>query len=662
MTAEHSSLATPDTFESLARAGNGGSFNLVSGVYSDAVELTEEHNVDVTADGGLIHVAGGVTWIRVRGGSLTLRDIELHVEDEDVVPFDLIVVESGGSLRLENVRIVDLGRRALPAHARGGKTVLHATNLSIEGGRGITLWSGAQGDVRDSAIVGSELSAIAVEGAAVIRLSGCTFSRGERSAVYAKEGGQVTADECTFEAFAHPTIRCLDEGSTVTVTRSRFGSSNHWAAEVIAGELSFRAVSIADHVGGAVVSRNGGRADLADVRIIGPSDLSLGGFQAALWALKGGCITARTTLIRDYLLPLVAEEGEIQFFNGSLERTWWSSASAPFALAAGGRISYDEVAISENFGQHHRNGESGYLDGRRATWRGHPVSIRAGRPENVAVPAETPMSLDGVEDVLAQFDEMIGLSSVKSEVRQLAALLRVKQLRSQRGLVEAETTEHLLFLGNPGTGKTTIARILGEVYRVLGVLERGHVVEVDRADLVASYVGQTAIKTSEVIDRALDGVLFIDEAYTLAGRGENDFGSEAIDTLLKRMEDDRARLVVIAAGYPDLMRRFIESNPGLRSRFTREINFPDYQDDELVRIFCKIAADSGYAVSDSTKDAVLSEVASLPRGSAFGNGRAVRNLFEAAVRRHALRLSTVDEPTDEDLANLDPVDITLLPT
>lgn len=257
-----------------------------------------------------------------------------------------------------------------------------------------------------------------------------------------------------------------------------------------------------------------------------------------------------------------------------------------------------------------------------------------------------------------ELSKLIGLNSVKKEIESLSNYVKIQTLRHGQGLSTTPVSLHCVFTGNPGTGKTTVARIVGAIYKELGVLKKGHLVETDRAGLVAEYVGQTAVKTNKIIDEALDGVLFIDEAYSLLG-GENDFGSEAIATLLKRMEDDRDRLVVILAGYTNEIKDFIESNPGLQSRFNRYIQFDDYTADELIEIFKLSLRKSQYKIKRNALSTLQTYIdnALFVKDKHFGNGRFVRNLFEKVIQNQANRLAKKESINNEDLSIITVEDI-----
>ena len=255
-----------------------------------------------------------------------------------------------------------------------------------------------------------------------------------------------------------------------------------------------------------------------------------------------------------------------------------------------------------------------------------------------------------------ELDELVGLTAIKSQITALTDLLAVQARRKAEGLRIPEVSLHLVFTGPPGTGKTTVARLIGRIYRGLGLLKSGHLVEVDRAGLVAGYVGQTAQKVDEVVTKALDGVLFVDEAYALAQGGESDFGPEALAALLKRMEDHRDRLAVVLAGYDEPMQKLLSSNPGLRSRFPTVLAFTTYSADELAEIFRSTAAKYDYRLTPEADAAMVEVVADMRAhaGPDFGNARAMRNLFEDAIAAHATRV--VNE-ADADLSLLDADDI-----
>lgn len=264
-------------------------------------------------------------------------------------------------------------------------------------------------------------------------------------------------------------------------------------------------------------------------------------------------------------------------------------------------------------------------------------------------------------DISDKLSNLVGMQNVKDDIHTLVNFLKIQKMREAEDLPSISVTLHSVFCGPPGTGKTTIARLMGEIYKQLGVLSKGHIVETDRSGLVAGYIGQTAIKVDKVVESALDGVLFIDEAYTLAPEtaASKDFGQEAIDILLKRMEDYKDRLVVIVAGYSEEMSRFINANPGLQSRFNRYFDFQDYNPDELLVIFRKICEKSHFNLVEPSRDVLLKKLTLLyeNRDNRFGNGRLVRNIFDKTVEKQANRLSGLSKVDKEMLMTITPEDI-----
>ncbi len=281
------------------------------------------------------------------------------------------------------------------------------------------------------------------------------------------------------------------------------------------------------------------------------------------------------------------------------------------------------------------------------------VEEKPKKPKPVEKPAPD------LKDTEGKLKELIGLGSVKEEVMKLTSFVKIQQVRKERGLAVSPMSYHCVFTGNPGTGKTTVARILAEIYRDLGVLSKGHLVETDRSGLVAEYVGQTAVKTSKVVDSAIGGVLFIDEAYSLVQGGSNDYGMEAISTLLKRMEDDRDKLVVILAGYGNEMKTFIDSNPGLQSRFNRYIHFDDYSAADLFDIFKLNVKKYDYSLDKAAekKARALFENAVANKDKNFGNGRYARNVFEKVMENQSVRLASQSDITQQMLQVLVEADI-----
>lgn len=374
-------------------------------------------------------------------------------------------------------------------------------------------------------------------------------------------------------------------------------------------------------------------------------------------------LTQNTGPIEQLTLPSIVnrldEEKQTNYLESAVNGIY---KFAQVVTKADGTVSMQEMEALSQVWQilHSYQKLNSYEDGFRPVEAspGAAIANHSATPDPGISPPEDPTQI--LEKALAELHDLVGMDNIKEEVQTLTNFLKVQKIRAERGLAETPVSLHLVFLGPPGTGKTTVARLMGRIFHGLGFLDKGHLIETDRAGMVAGYVGQTAKKVEDLINSALDGVLFIDEAYALVpSEGGRDFGQEAIDILLKRMEDYRDRLVVIVAGYTDEMLFFVESNPGLKSRFNRYFYFKDYTPEELLKIFTKIAEKSHFKLTPEASAKLLQrfEAAYDNRDRTFGNARMARNLFEKTIEQQANRLAVLSSLTDEMLTTLEAEDI-----
>ncbi|MGW7450738.1 right-handed parallel beta-helix repeat-containing protein [Streptomyces sp. NPDC054787] len=584
-----------------------------------------------------------------------LTDCAVHRTSADGVTLDTDAV-----LTLAGCDIHDIPENAIDLRSRSVLT-LSRTTVRRFGRNGLSVWD-----------PGTRVDAESCE---------IHDSTGDYPAVWISDGATASLDSCRVHDVPDA-LFVLDRGSRVDVVDSDLS------------QVRNTAVSVSD----------GATAQLDDCRI---REAATG----AWFRDHGSGGTLANCTIDAVQTGVIVTKGA----DPSLERCTVSSpAEAGFYVSAGGRGTFTACRVtgSSGFGFHVMDGcrttltrchtercaRGGYEfpedgpvaeectsdeSGPRLAAQSAPGGAGAGAQAGirtataaqsaVAAPVSVPRPADRSEDgppapvrdsgeMLEQLDALVGLESVKREVRALTDMIEVGRRRQQAGLKAASVRRHLVFTGSPGTGKTTVARLYGEILASLGVLERGHLVEVSRVDLVGEHIGSTAIRTQEAFERARGGVLFIDEAYALAPEDSGrDFGREAIDTLVKLMEDHRDAVVVIVAGYTAEMDRFLTVNPGVASRFSRTITFGDYGPEELLRIVEQQAEEHEYRLGEGTPQALLRYFTELPKGPAFGNGRTARQTFESMVERHAGRVAQLSEPSTDELTLLFPADLPALP-
>ncbi|WP_093839751.1 right-handed parallel beta-helix repeat-containing protein [Streptomyces aidingensis] len=637
------------------------------------VERAGGAGLSVTGEGSAVDAAR-CTFRGIRGAGVRLAErATAHLGECDIsgTTGDGIALESDAVLTLSDSRVHQIPENALALRSRSVLTLVRSTVRSF-GRNGLSVWDpGTRVDAHHCEIGDSTGSYPAVwvsDGAAAV-LEACTLrqvpdalcvldagsradlvdsevSRVRGSAVSVSGGALVRMDACRVrEAGTGVWFRDPESGGTVTGTsidEVTTGVLVSKGADPVVTDCTVTAPAEA----GVYVSA-GGRGVFRDCRVSGSRGygfhvtegcrVSLDRCRAER-ASRGAFVTASGTVLSDCRSDEPVPPGvPVAPVSPAVSGTVTGTARPGSGTAAGGgpALLLPDPVLPDP-----------------APLRPAADPAADGGPGGGADPGRP------AEEVLAELDSLVGLESVKREVRSLINMIEVGRRRQAAGLKAASVRRHLVFTGSPGTGKTTVARLYGEILAALKVLERGHLVEVSRVDLVGEHIGSTAIRTQEAFERARGGVLFIDEAYALAPEdGGRDFGREAIDTLVKLMEDHRDAVVVIVAGYTDEMARFLAVNPGVASRFSRTITFGDYLPDELLSIVRQQAADHEYTLGEGAEEALLKHFTALPRGPSFGNGRTARQTFEAMVERHAGRVARLPDPSTEELTLLYPEDL-----
>ncbi|MEV6236896.1 right-handed parallel beta-helix repeat-containing protein [Lentzea sp. NPDC051838] len=634
-----------------------------------------------------------------------------------------LCVNGAGTIQAEQCEITGAAKPAVVAEQQGALKLSQLT-VSGSQNVDLYLMSKGRVSISDSSFDGAAVQSAHIAGASEPVFSGCRFTGVGRTAIQVNgassprftdcqvgespvgvavdEGSSPRFDRVKLNGIAQIAVHVGAE-SKAAFSGLRMGSSTGRGL-VVVGKSVIRLsdIELDSAAETALDASEGSTVDASDMRIASTAEAAIlfgGGVRATLTSLlvRGGGLRASDTQISMQDSEFVGARGHgVDLRSGAVStltrcRVLSSKGTGvSFSSGAGGTLTECEVVGSAEDGISLDTAEPVLLSrcvvresrgtdvrrfGEDRVTIEEPVGARAPQqPASVAATvaaradreavAPAPVQDAGVDmplsGPLAELETLVGLSGVKREVTGLINLIKMSQVRKEMGLPMPPMSRHLVFAGPPGTGKTTVARLYGTVLAELGVLEKGHMVEVARADLVGQYIGSTAIKTTEVVTKAIGGVLFIDEAYTLSaqsGGSGPDFGQEAIDALMKIMEDQRESIVVIVAGYSELMEQFLESNPGLASRFTRTIEFPNYSVDELVTITLGLCRKHYYEMTEDGLQALTDYFERVPKNSTFGNGRVARKLFEAMVNNQASRLATAPPSKDSEMNRLTAADL-----
>ncbi|RKE18245.1 right-handed parallel beta-helix repeat-containing protein [Streptomyces sp. TLI_171] len=653
--------------------------------------------------------------VRLRGqAQAELLDCEIAAAGQSGV-----AVLGGSRLRAERLRVHHAGGAGVLLADPGTLAELSGCEVYEVRGSGVQAEAQAVGRLTDCTVHRVSGNGLSLDTGAELELASCRVHEVPENAADLRGGAKLTLRQVTVHGFGRGALSVWDGGTKVLAEGCRFHSAQGdypalWVSDGASLELAdcalddlpdalfvldqgssaaARDCSFSSIRSSAVSVSGGASADLTGCRIQGAG--------TGLWFRdhgSGGLLT--NCEIADVATGVIVTKGADPVLR---ECTVRGASEAGVYVSAQGRGEFDDVRVSQGggFGFHvidgcrtrlircraERNARAGFEFSEAG-----PVAEGCTSDDAAPLPAQRPAAADApaapplaslvpavltssstspapaviapipdcrpAEVALAELDALVGLATVKQEVRTLIDLISVGRARQRAGLKAPSPRRHLVFTGSPGTGKTTVARLYGEILASLGVLQRGHLVEVARLDLVGEHIGSTAIRTAAAFDKARGGVLFIDEAYALAPEdGGRDFGREAIDTLVKLMEDHRDEVVVIVAGYTAEMERFLAANPGLSSRFSRTVTFPDYSADELLDIARAQAAEHEYRLDAATEEALRTHFTGIDRSAGFGNGRTARQVFETMIERHASRVAQLSSPTTEDLQLLVPADL-----